>query len=518
MTGKAYEAAERPLFFESEEQMTPLLKALTVQVVNDNAALQDGLMEIARSQALGALHFQFGTRADGLQPLLEPGLDAMIVNIGEGQVADFAFLHRVIALGPHAPVIAVSIDDPDIHLLAIQAGAEDCLSFDTGSPRDLVLSLRRAVARWQVRETRDGPDAAQSQTQVPQVTLVQEASDAIVILDNRGYVRFANAAAEELLGREGSDLIGKPFGLPSEIGEHDVAVLRPDGDNRFAEMRIIETRWGGLPARVAALNDVTVRRRLEQTMQEARAQSFETKQRSHSFFSNVNHDLRTPLTHIIGFSELMKNEQFGPIGAERYRDYASDIHSSGTMLLDMIEDLLGIAEAESDQISLTDEICNLGQLVDIAVASQRGQAQHEQVKLEIDCPAKLPGIRGDARRLRQGLFRLIAEAIHCAHPGAVLRLTVRETASKREEDSGIEITIAEEVSDHNKSMIQTRLPHLADDPFVSTENSGIARSESLALSLTRKVMELHGGQMTIGDRNDDAVNIALSFPASRVIR
>lgn len=517
MTGKAHEAAERPLFFQDEEQAT-LLKALTVQVVNDNATLRDKLTEIAQSQTLGTLHFQFCTRADGLQPLLEPGLDAMIINIGEGQVADFAFLHRVIGLGPHAPIIAVSIDDPDIHLLAIQAGAEDCLNFDTSSPRDLVLSLRRAVTRWQVREAHKGPDAAQSQAETPQVTLVQEASDAIVILDNRGYVRFANAAAKELLGREGADLIGKPFGLPSEVGEHDVAVVRPDGDNRFAEMRIIETRWGGLPARVAALNDVTVRRRLEQTMQEARAQSFEAKQRSHNFFSNVNHDLRTPLTHIIGFSELMKNEQFGPIGTERYRDYASDIYSSGTMLLDMIEDLLGIAEAESDQISLTDEICNLGQLVEIAVASQRGQALHEQVKLEIDCPAKLPGIRGDARRLRQGLFRLIAEAIHCAHPGTILRLTVREAEPRYQRDYGVEILITEEATAHNKSMIQTRLPHLADDPFVSTESSGIARGESLALSLTRKVMELHGGKMMIGDRNDDAVNIVLSFPASRVIR
>src|SRR3546814_10770372 len=119
----------------------------------------------------------------------------------------------------------------------------------------------------------------------------------------------------------------------------------------------------------------------------------------------------------------MKNEQFGPVGQDRYRDYASDIHSSGTMLLDMIEDLLGIAEAETDEIDLTDEICNLRQLLDITVASQRNQAQVESVKLEIDCPDKLPGFRGDAKRLRQGLFRLIAEAVHCAHPGATLRFS-----------------------------------------------------------------------------------------------
>jgi signal transduction histidine kinase len=247
-------------------------------------------------------------------------------------------------------------------------------------------------------------------------------------------------------------------------------------------------------------------------MQEAKARSVASQKRSESFFSNVNHDLRTPLTHIIGFSELMKNEQFGPIGQDRYRDYANDIHSSGTMLLDMIEDLLGIAEAQTDQISLTDEICNLGQLVEIAVASQRGQAQHERVQLEIDCPAKLPGFRGDARRLRQGLFRLLAEAIHSAHAGATLKLAVSET------ESGIAVSITEIRQFASEAAAQSQLPYMSSDPFISTKNSGIARSESLALSLTRKVMELHGGTLDVSQNGDAPETISLNFPATRLIR
>lgn len=487
------------------------MKALTVHVMSDSAALREGLVQVAHSRSVGPLDFQFWSRADGLQPLLEPGLDAVIVDIAMGNAADLAFLTRVIALGPDAPVIAIGVDDPDIQIQAIKAGAEDCLSPDINSPRNLALSLRRAVARWDLRDSR-GRALAKPQNNMREITLVQEASDAIVILDNRGLVRFANAAAEELLGCEGADLIGKPFCLPSEVGEHDVAVMRPDGDNRYAEMRIVETRWGGTPARVAALNDVTVRRKLEQTIMDAKAKSHKSQRRAHDFFSNVNHDLRTPLTHIIGFSELMKDEQFGPMGQDRYRDYARDIHSSGTMLLDMIEDLLGIAEAETDEIDLTDEICNLRQLLDITVASQRNQAQVESVKLEIDCPDKLPGFRGDAKRLRQGLFRLIAEAVHCAHPGATLRF------SAREENNGLTLSITEELPIDSNLLTQSMLPHLSDDPFVSAENSGIARDESLALSLTRKIMEMHGGKLEVTKNNDEAVTISLGFPAERIIR
>ncbi|HEX7777416.1 MAG TPA: histidine kinase dimerization/phospho-acceptor domain-containing protein, partial [Parvibaculum sp.] len=375
--------------FGRAETADELLRPLAAHVVSDNPALLESLADLAASDAVGRIAFTFSRPADGLEKLLAPGLDALVVDMGAGSGTDIAFLRRAIALGPDAPVIAVGRDDAALQMTAMQAGAEDCLSVDARAPAQLALAIRRATYRRQSRDVR--PNEQIRPLATPQVTLVQESSEALVILDAQGIVRFANSAAEELLGRKMSEFIGQPFGLTTEPGEHEITVTRPDGDQRSAEMRIVDTRWGGVPARVAALNDVTVRRKLERTMQAAEAQSRETRIRSQSFFSNVNHDLRTPLTHIIGFSELMKDEQFGPIGTSRYREYARDIHTSGTLLLDMIEDLLGIAEAETDQISLTDEICNLGQLIEIAVASHRQGAVEEGVKLEIDCPAKLPG-------------------------------------------------------------------------------------------------------------------------------
>ncbi len=485
------------------------LLPLSVQIITDDGELRLRLRELAAAQAAGPFQFQFCRRADGMQPLLEPGLDAVLIDLKAGDAGDFAYLNRVIALGPDVPVLALADDAPQLQWEFMSAGAEDCLS-RSESPRAIGLALRRAVARRQLRETHKPQAEAMPQAQA--VTLVQEASDAIVILDNSGLVRFANEAALDLFGCKEGEIIGKPFALPSDLGEHEVSVSRPDGDNRMAEMRIIETRWGGMPARIAALNDISVRQQLEKTMQAAEARSRTSEKRNLSFFSNVNHDLRTPLTHIIGFSELMKNEQFGPMGQARYRDYANDIHSSGTMLLDMIEDLLGIAEAETDEVSLSDEICNVGQLVEIAVASQRGHAAHDDVTLEIDCPDRLPGLRGDARRLRQGLFRLITEAIHCAPRGAVLKLAVSETAG------GISVTLTEHRAGGLLQADQTRLPHLADDPFVSSENSGIARGDGLALSLTRKVMELHGGTLNIVQNADAPAAIALHFPVERTIR
>lgn len=498
------------------------LPPVAAHVVSASHELREELDVLSASAAAGPISFSYSCPEEGIDPLLEPGIDALIIDIGDGGPVALGFLRRVIALGPNAPVVAVGADDALLQADAIEAGAEDCLSTELDEPRALGLAIRRAIARRTVRE--DGHDRGQAPAPEtgPHVTLVQETPEAIVILDSHGVVRFANGAAQDLLGRKSEDLVGLPFGLPSDPGEHDITITRPDGDNRFAEMRIVDTRWGGVPARVAALNDVTVRRKLEQTMQAVEARSQETHKRSQSFFSNVNHDLRTPLTHIIGFSEMMKNERLGPMGTDRYKEYASDIYSSGTMLLDMIEDLLGIAEAEMDQIDLTDEICNLGQLAEIAVASQRQNAALEGVTIEVSCPERLPGLRGDARRLRQGLFRLLAEAVHTAHRGSTIRLSVQE------EDGGIGITL-DEVRQHSDALMeQDSFPYIegTDDPFVSAEDSSAPREESLALSLTRKVMELHGGRLDIvraergrpGRRPETGMKIGVHFPAARVIR
>ncbi|MGB5093542.1 MAG: histidine kinase dimerization/phospho-acceptor domain-containing protein [Parvibaculum sp.] len=489
---------------------------LSVHVVSRSRALCEGLSELARQGSTGPLQLTFSDPDEGMDPLLVPGVDAIVIDLGAGHSADLALLRRAVALGPDAPVLAVGHDDPILQMKAMQTGAEDCLVADLLAPRHIGLALRRAVQRRKTREAQPRPSITTTRKEnTPAVTLVQESAEAIVILDTNGLVKFLNSAAEDMLGRKSAELIGKPFGLPCEPGESEVALTRPDGDNRLAEMRVVETRWGGVPARVAALNDVTVRRKLEETMAVARAQSNETKQRSQSFFSNVNHDLRTPLTHIIGFSELMKDEQLGPMGSARYRDYARDIHSSGTMLLDMIEDLLGIAEAETENINLTNEICNLAQLAEIAVTSQRQHASEEGVSLEIDCPARLPGLRGDARRLRQALFRLLTEAIHCARRGETLRLTLREQAG------GIALML-HEVS-HGGTQADLLPPTTTrnkEDPFVSAEDSGMAREDSLALSLTRKIVEMHGGKLSMADnaQGRGPLAITLQFPADRVIR
>lgn len=465
------------------------------------------------------------SRDRGISPLLAPGFDAVLFDLGSATPTDFQALARVINLGPRVPVIALFESrcfNEELATEAVVLGAEDACVFDAFNTDTLIIQVKLAVTRVSRRQpVRDLPaEAAEHAAPTAQhdaVTIVQEAADAMVILDNDGKVAFANAAAADLLGRPLESLAGQRLEMPMEPGDRDVIIKHPSGEERFADLRIVETEWGGQPARVAALTDTTVRRQLERTMRDAEKRGLTSQRRSQSFFSNVHHDLRTPLTHIIGFSEIMRDAQLGPL-SDKYREYAGDIYQSGTMLLDMVEDLLSIAEADVDAVTLTDDICNLDALIETVVASQKSNAFEAGVELVSTPASQLPGFRGDAKRLRQGLFRMVSELLHTMEPHTRLHLNAETCAG------GVILKAVVEKNDDDA----TRLPYdepdnhtdcaRVEDPFVSAAGLRLPRDTGLALSLTRKVAELHGGALRIGHDRQGRPAVIISLPAARLVR
>jgi signal transduction histidine kinase len=503
--------------------------AITTVLVPETAPLTLALVSDARLPAsvFEGLDADFNvlSRGRGISPLLAPGFDAVLFDLADARADDFQALGRMINLGPRVPVIALFENHRFTVGLAneaIELGAEDACVFDPFNTVSLITQTKLAITRYGRRGTATGSEATPP-AEVPTVdlpdavTVVQEAADAMVILDNDGKVAFANSAAADLLGRPLESLAGQRLNMPMEPGDRDVRIKHPSGEERFADLRIVETEWGGQPARVAALTDTTVRRQLERSMRDAEKKGLTSQRRSQSFFSNVHHDLRTPLTHIIGFSEMMKDAQLGPL-SDKYREYAGDIHQSGTMLLDMVEDLLSVAEAEADAITLTDDICNLDALIETVLASQKSNAFEADVELIAIPNAQLPGFRGDAKRLRQGLFRMVSELLHTMDKHTKLVLDTETCAGG--------LIIKAVVDAHDDGALQLPYDDVEDksdcarveDPFVSVAKLSLPRGTGLALSLTRKVVELHGGALRIGQDPRGRPAVIISLPAARIVR
>ncbi len=157
------------------------------------------------------------------------------------------------------------------------------------------------------------------------------------------------------------------------------------------------------PAReiIAIARDVTAHRALEDRLERLwRAAEAQSAAKSR-FLANMSHELRTPLNSILGFSQMIGGEMLGPIGNERYREYAGLIEESGNYLLELINDILDTAKIEAGKFKLVRETLDVGEALKRTLRVMLPQYKEKGVALDIEIAPGLPKIEADARGLRQ---------------------------------------------------------------------------------------------------------------------
>ena len=236
----------------------------------------------------------------------------------------------------------------------------------------------------------------------------------------------------------------------------------------------------------------------------------ELTQRSRSeFFAQMGHELRTPLNAIIGFSEIIKDEIFGPVGSARYREYLHDINESGHHLLGLVNDLMDIAKLELGKIALEEAPVALSELIRACVAEVAGAAQAGGVALETGIPDDLAQLRADGRKLRQILDNLLSNAVKFTAPGGTVKVSAWSSA-----EAGFVLQVA----DDGIGMALKDIP-VALAPFGQIENPLRQRHEGsgLGLPLTKALVELHAGSFDLQSEPGAGTKVTLRFPPERVI-
>ncbi len=318
------------------------------------------------------------------------------------------------------------------------------------------------------------------------------------------------------LGLWASALVLLGFGLRLEDTTLQAAVV----DHAVALLAV----WGAAAVLIAAKRSQAAQRRaiakLETRLRElsgglsaARAEA-EIANRSRSeFFATMGHELRTPLNAIIGFSEIIKDEIFGPVGSARYREYMHDINNSGHRLLDMVNNLLDLARIEVGKNEVADQVLAVGDLAAACLAKFAEQAAAGGVALDSDLPAELPDLRADPDKLRQMLGNLLSNAIKFTEPGGRVTLGVR-SGSESGPDAGFVIQIA----DTGIGMALKDIP-VALAPFGQVKNALRQRHEGsgLGLSLTKALAELHAGSLNVQSEPGAGTAVTLRFPADRMV-
>jgi signal transduction histidine kinase len=227
------------------------------------------------------------------------------------------------------------------------------------------------------------------------------------------------------------------------------------------------------------------------------------------FLAMMSHELRTPLNAVIGFSEIMKTEALGPIGSTKYREFADDIYVSGQHLLELINDILDLSKIEAGKSRLCADKIEIAELVDSVVTLVRESAKKNAIEIELDCPADLPDMLADRRKIKQILANLLSNGIKFTPAGG--KISLRAWCDS---DSGHGFRVA----DTGIGIAPGDIPK-ALAPFQQIDSKLGRKHEGtgLGLPLTKALVELHGGTLDIESEVGAGTTVTLHFPPNCMI-
>lgn len=257
-----------------------------------------------------------------------------------------------------------------------------------------------------------------------------------------------------------------------------------------------------------SIEEITARKETEIKLREAKMESDVANRAKSEFLANMSHELRTPLNSIIGFSEIIKNEVFGPISPRPYWEYARDIHESGKHLLNIINQILDISRIDAGERELRDSLVDIPKVVrnslDIVMPKIKA-AGLNIVEVGLDKPRS---IIAEEVAIKQMLINILSNSIKFTPSGG------RVTISVEIDDHGaLRISVTDTGVGLDDAEIEKAMsPFGVLDGRTNKSTSGIG----LGLSLVQALMRLHDGHLEIFSQKGIGTTVTLIFPAERV--
>lgn len=239
-----------------------------------------------------------------------------------------------------------------------------------------------------------------------------------------------------------------------------------------------------------------------------------------NFMNSMSHELRIPLNTISGFSELMKNEVYGPVENNHYRQYIEDIYQSASLLQSLINDVIALGKAESDMMDLHEKPVKVQAVVAKCIRVLTDRLKETHITVENRVSEQLPQLQVDELRLKQIILNLLTNSIsHTPKAGSIM--VDAQCVSDTEEDTRFEIII----TDYGAK----RLPERADNQSLSEQldedgkplprkRSEIGQTSNLGVPLTRALVAMHQGELEIHSTpGSNATKVIVRFGKERIV-
>lgn len=362
--------------------------------------------------------------------------------------------------------------------------------------------------------------------------ILDTATDGVVVLAGDGRIESINRSAEALFGYEAGEVLEEPFTmlLAEEsrtvaldyiegLMRNGVASVMNDGREVVGRVRQGGTiplfltigRIGEPDARrfCAVLRDISHWKSAEKDLTAAKVEAERTSAHKTDFLAKISHEVRTPLNAILGFSEVILEERFGPIGNERYRGYLRDIHTSGSHVISLVNDLLDLSKIEAGRLELAFAGVALNDVAQQCVAIMQPQANRERILIRTSLSSAVPQIVADQRSLRQIVLNLLSNSVRFTRPGGQVIVSTAYTehgeVTLRVRDTGIGMS---------ENQIEAAL-----EPFrqIGASSALANGGTGLGLPLTKALAEANRAAFVIRSSPDSGTMVEITFPAARVL-
>lgn len=436
-------------------------------------------------------------------------------------------------------VVALCADD---RLLPVTARLQSVRFEDTSA---LMLALIVQPEERAGAETPAAPEAATptiTQAQAGELarlkvevdelrSILETATDGVVILDSDGDIRSMNRAASALFNFDDMETRGKPFVMLfahesqksildylNGLAGHGVASVLNDGrevigreaSGGFLPMFMTIGKLNSSNGYCAVIRDITQWKRTEEELRNAKRAAETANAHKTDFLARVSHEIRTPLNAIIGFADMMANEHFGPVGHPRYGEYAHDIVRSGRHVLDIVNDLLDISKIEAGEMELDFSSVGLNEMVQAAVSIVQPQANGQRVIIRTALSQAVPNVVADGRSIKQIVLNILANAIRFTPSGGQI------IVSTAYEPNG---SVVLRIRDTGIGMSRSELEQ-AMKPFRQV-STGTPRNRGdgtgLGLPLTKAMVDANRAQFAISSTPNEGTLVEVTFPSPRVL-
>jgi len=353
-------------------------------------------------------------------------------------------------------------------------------------------------------------------------TIINHSPAKIHLKDKEGRYTLINKHAAKLygvtektgLGQTIHDVFSERYA--AEYRDHDQeaiatesAVVREERFDINGEIYTYQTtkfpifEEGVLTGTGAIGTDITDRIQIEKHLQDALVS---TEQASHSkteFLATMSHELRTPLNAILGFSDMLRGQYFGPLGQNRYMEYAEDIHFSGEHLLTLINDILDISAIEAGKRPLVKETINLNLIISESIKVVAPAAQTADITISVEIADELPIIFADARAIKQIIINLLANAVKFSISGNEVIISAAT--------EGNDMII--QVIDSGSGIASDILPTIIE-PFARGDASAHVAQEGtgLGLAIVNLLVQAHNGNLAITSEVSKGTTVTITMP------